>query len=113
MIGLLVGVRSVGVLRTGLAVLGGQLVCALLIDVLVPGGPSTVPACWSARHRSCSPSSCPLAAQLLVRVTPVPEVDSVLVREGMEDSDSDRLEVPHGTTRHDDVARHDLQRRLD
>ncbi|ROO59657.1 transporter family-2 protein [Micromonospora sp. Llam0] len=41
MIGLLVGVRSVGVLRTGLAVLGGQLVGALLIDVLVPGGPST------------------------------------------------------------------------
>ncbi|WFE24612.1 DMT family transporter [Solwaraspora sp. WMMD937] len=41
MIGLLVGVRSVGVLRTGLAVLGGQLVGALLIDILVPGGPST------------------------------------------------------------------------
>ncbi|MFY1632464.1 DMT family transporter [Solwaraspora sp. WMMB335] len=40
MIALLVGVRSVGVLRTGLGILGGQLVGALLIDVLVPGGPS-------------------------------------------------------------------------
>ncbi|WFE28814.1 DMT family transporter [Solwaraspora sp. WMMD791] len=38
-VALLVGVRSVGVLRTGLGVVAGQLVGALLIDVLVPGGP--------------------------------------------------------------------------
>lgn len=38
-VALLVGVRSVGVLRTGLGVVAGQLVGALLIDVAVPGGP--------------------------------------------------------------------------
>ncbi|WP_319461160.1 DMT family transporter [Micromonospora sp. RTP1Z1] len=36
---LLVGVRSVGVLRTGLALVAGQLGGALLLDVLTPGGP--------------------------------------------------------------------------
>lgn len=36
---LLVGVRSVGVLRTGLALIAGQLGGALLLDVLTPGGP--------------------------------------------------------------------------
>ncbi|MDG4766430.1 DMT family transporter [Solwaraspora sp. WMMD406] len=39
MVALLVGVRSVGVLRTGLGVVGGQLIGALLIDVLRPDGP--------------------------------------------------------------------------
>ncbi|MFC4017977.1 DMT family transporter [Micromonospora sp. GCM10011542] len=36
---LLVGVRSVGVLRTGLALVAGQLAGALLLDVLTAGGP--------------------------------------------------------------------------
>jgi transporter family-2 protein len=36
---LLVGVRAVGVLRTGLALVAGQLGGALLLDVLLPGGP--------------------------------------------------------------------------
>ncbi|SBT38470.1 DMT family transporter [Micromonospora auratinigra] len=35
---LLVGVRAVGVLRTGLALVAGQLGGALLLDVLTPGG---------------------------------------------------------------------------
>jgi transporter family-2 protein len=38
-IALLVCVRSVGVLRTGLAIVAGQLGGALLLDVLRPGGP--------------------------------------------------------------------------
>lgn len=38
-VSLLVGVRSVGVLRTGLAMVAGQLGGALLLDILVPGGP--------------------------------------------------------------------------
>ena len=42
-VALLVGVRSVGVLRTGLGVVAGQLVGALLIDVLVPGGAGVSP----------------------------------------------------------------------
>ncbi|MGY0003253.1 DMT family transporter [Micromonospora sp. I033] len=36
---LLVGVRAAGVLRTGLALVAGQLGGALLLDVAVPGGP--------------------------------------------------------------------------
>ncbi|RIV37746.1 DMT family transporter [Micromonospora radicis] len=36
---LVVGVRAAGVLRTGLALVGGQLAGALLLDVLLPGGP--------------------------------------------------------------------------
>ncbi|MEH1013351.1 DMT family transporter [Micromonospora sp. CPCC 206060] len=36
---LLVGVRSVGVLRTGLALVAGQLAGALLLDAVVPTGP--------------------------------------------------------------------------
>ncbi|MEH1100754.1 DMT family transporter [Micromonospora sp. CPCC 205561] len=36
---LLVGVPSVGVLRTGLALVAGQLGGALLLDALLPGGP--------------------------------------------------------------------------
>ncbi|MEV0394862.1 DMT family transporter [Polymorphospora rubra] len=36
---LLLSVRSVGVLRTGLAIVGGQLGGALLLDLIVPGGP--------------------------------------------------------------------------
>ncbi|SCF32382.1 DMT family transporter [Micromonospora mirobrigensis] len=35
---LVVGVRAVGVLRTGLALVAGQLAGALLLDVLLPGG---------------------------------------------------------------------------
>ncbi|OZV73868.1 hypothetical protein CA850_30650 [Micromonospora echinospora] len=35
---LLVGVRSVGVLRTGLVLVGGQLGGSLLLDALLPGG---------------------------------------------------------------------------
>jgi transporter family-2 protein len=38
-VALLVGVRSLGVLRTGLAIVAGQLGGALLLDTLVPGGP--------------------------------------------------------------------------
>lgn len=41
---LLVSVRSVGVLRTGLSVVGGQLVGAMVLDVLLPGGPGVSPA---------------------------------------------------------------------
>ena len=41
---LVVGVRAVGVLRTGLAIVGGQLAGALLLDVLTPGGPGASPA---------------------------------------------------------------------
>lgn len=44
-VALLVGVRSVGVLRTGLGVVAGQLVGALLIDVVVPGVPEPASAC--------------------------------------------------------------------
>ncbi|MEV1289343.1 DMT family transporter [Micromonospora sp. NPDC049679] len=36
---LLVSVRSVGVLRTGLSVVGGQLAGAMLLDLLIPGKP--------------------------------------------------------------------------
>ncbi|PZG06751.1 hypothetical protein C1I95_31950, partial [Micromonospora craterilacus] len=36
---LVVGVRAAGVLRTGLALVAGQLGGALLLDVLLPGGP--------------------------------------------------------------------------
>ncbi|MFF5214198.1 DMT family transporter [Micromonospora sp. NPDC000442] len=36
---LVVGVRAAGVLRTGLALVGGQLAGALLLDVLLPQGP--------------------------------------------------------------------------
>jgi transporter family-2 protein len=36
---LLVSVRSVGVLRTGLSIVGGQLAGAMLLDLLVPGKP--------------------------------------------------------------------------
>ncbi|BCJ57139.1 membrane protein [Micromonospora endophytica] len=36
---LVLGVRAAGVLRTGLALVGGQLTGALLLDVLLPGGP--------------------------------------------------------------------------
>jgi transporter family-2 protein len=36
---LLVGVRAAGVLRTGLALVAGQLGGALVLDVAVPGGP--------------------------------------------------------------------------
>jgi transporter family-2 protein len=43
-VALLVGVRAVGVLRTGLAVVAGQLAGALLLDVLIPGAPPTSPA---------------------------------------------------------------------
>ncbi|WBB69648.1 DMT family transporter [Micromonospora sp. WMMD812] len=42
--GLVVGVRSAGVLRTGLALVAGQLGGALLLDVLLPGGPGARPA---------------------------------------------------------------------
>ncbi|KXK60137.1 hypothetical protein AWW66_20485 [Micromonospora rosaria] len=37
-VSLLVGVRALGVLRTGLALVAGQLTGALLLDVLLPGG---------------------------------------------------------------------------
>ncbi|BCL16976.1 DMT family transporter [Micromonospora sagamiensis] len=37
-VALLVGVRSVGVLRTGLVLVGGQLGGSLLLDALLPGG---------------------------------------------------------------------------
>ncbi|GIJ27100.1 membrane protein [Micromonospora qiuiae] len=36
---LVLGVRAAGVLRTGLALVGGQLAGALLLDVLLPDGP--------------------------------------------------------------------------
>ncbi|WP_433532608.1 DMT family transporter [Micromonospora sp. CA-263727] len=36
---LVIGVRAAGVLRTGLALVGGQLGGALLLDVLLPAGP--------------------------------------------------------------------------
>ena len=36
---LLVGVRAAGVLRTGLALVAGQLGGALLLDLVLPGGP--------------------------------------------------------------------------
>lgn len=36
---LIVGVRAVGVLRTGLALVAGQLGGALVLDVVLPGGP--------------------------------------------------------------------------
>jgi transporter family-2 protein len=39
-----VSVRVVGVLRTGLAIVAGQLAGALLLDVLLPGGPGAAPA---------------------------------------------------------------------
>ncbi|MEV1330962.1 DMT family transporter [Micromonospora costi] len=42
--GLVVGVRSAGVLRTGLALVAGQLGGALLLDALLPGGPGARPA---------------------------------------------------------------------
>lgn len=38
---LVLSVRAVGVLRTGLAIVGGQLAGALLLDLLLPGGPGT------------------------------------------------------------------------
>ncbi|SDZ31965.1 transporter family-2 protein [Micromonospora pattaloongensis] len=41
---LLLSVRSVGVLRTGLSVVGGQLAGAMLLDVLLPGKPAVTPA---------------------------------------------------------------------
>ncbi|MFC0528557.1 DMT family transporter [Phytohabitans kaempferiae] len=41
---LLVSVRAVGVLRTGLSVVAGQLGGALLLDALIPGGPGASPA---------------------------------------------------------------------
>jgi bacterial/archaeal transporter family-2 protein len=41
---LVVTVRSVGVLRTGLAIVAGQLAGALLLDVVLPGGPG---ASWA------------------------------------------------------------------
>ncbi|WP_328853437.1 DMT family transporter [Micromonospora globbae] len=42
--GLVIGVRSAGVLRTGLALVAGQLGGALLLDALLPGGPGARPA---------------------------------------------------------------------
>ncbi|MFI7607363.1 DMT family transporter [Micromonospora sp. NPDC049366] len=42
--GLVVGVRSAGVLRTGLALVAGQLGGALLLDVLLPDGAGVRPA---------------------------------------------------------------------
>ncbi|MFI5487224.1 DMT family transporter [Micromonospora echinaurantiaca] len=42
--GLVVGVRAAGVLRTGLALVAGQLGGALLLDTLLPGGPGARPA---------------------------------------------------------------------
>lgn len=42
--GLVVGVRSAGVLRTGLALVAGQLGGALLLDEFLPGGPGARPA---------------------------------------------------------------------
>ncbi|MDQ7907999.1 DMT family transporter [Phytohabitans sp. ZYX-F-186] len=41
---LLVSVRAVGVLRTGLSVVAGQLTGALLLDTLLPGGRHATPA---------------------------------------------------------------------
>lgn len=41
---LLLSVRSVGVLRTGLAIVAGQLAAAVLLDTLLPVGPNAGPA---------------------------------------------------------------------
>ena len=41
---LLISVRAVGVLRTGLSVVAGQLAGALLLDALIPGGRHASPA---------------------------------------------------------------------
>ncbi len=43
-VSLVVGVHSVGVLRTGLATVAGQLAGALLLDTLLPAGPGLRPA---------------------------------------------------------------------
>ncbi len=41
---LLIGVQAAGVLRTGLAIVAGQLAGAILLDLLTPGGPPVGPA---------------------------------------------------------------------
>jgi transporter family-2 protein len=41
---LLIGVQAAGVLRTGLAIVAGQLAGAIVLDLLTPGGPPVGPA---------------------------------------------------------------------
>jgi transporter family-2 protein len=41
---MLIGVQAAGVLRTGLAVVAGQLAGAIVLDLLAPGGPPVGPA---------------------------------------------------------------------